>query len=41
MAEPSYLTAEGAEKLKKELEDLKGPKRDELAQRLRFRHFSR
>lgn len=36
MAEPSYLTAEGAEKLKKELEDLKGPKRDELALRLRF-----
>jgi transcription elongation factor GreA len=30
-----YLTAEGAEKLKLELEELKGPKRDEMAKRLR------
>ena len=32
---PQYLTPEGAEKLKKELEELTGPKREELAQRLR------
>jgi transcription elongation factor GreA len=31
-----YLTAEGADKLKKELEQLKGPGREELARRLRF-----
>lgn len=31
----SYLTAEGAVRLKAELEQLKGPGRDELAQRLR------
>ncbi len=35
MPEPTYLTAEGAEKLKQELEELKGPRRDELAKRLR------
>lgn len=35
MNEPFYLTKEGAEKLKKELEELKGPKRKELANRLR------
>ena len=35
MAEPTYLTAEGAAKLKAELEELTGPKREELAARLR------
>jgi transcription elongation factor GreA len=35
MTEPTYLTAEGAERLKKELEDLKGPKRLALSKRLR------
>ncbi len=35
MPEPTYLTAEGAEMLKKELEELKGPRRQELARRLR------
>src|SRR5512140_1125680 len=35
MPEPTYLTAEGAEKLKQELEELKGPRRTELSQRLR------
>ena len=35
MDEPIYLTPEGAEKLRAELEELKGPKRKELAQRLR------
>lgn len=35
MANEIYLTSEGAEKLKVELEELKGPKRDELAKRLR------
>ncbi len=35
MSNPVYLTAEGAEKLKIELEELKGPRRQELAQRLR------
>jgi transcription elongation factor GreA len=35
MNEPTYLTAEGAEKIKIELEELKGPKRDDLARRLR------
>ncbi|MGE5072669.1 MAG: transcription elongation factor GreA [Anaerolineae bacterium] len=35
MPEPTYLTEEGAEKIKKELEELKGPRRDELAKRLR------
>lgn len=32
--EPIYLTAEGAEKLKIELADLKGPQREALARRL-------
>ncbi len=32
---PAYLTASGAEKLKQELEQLKGEGRDELAKRLR------
>lgn len=31
----SYLTAEGAERLRKELEELKGPARDALSKRLR------
>lgn len=35
MPEPIYLTAEGAEKLKVELADLKGPQREALARRLR------
>jgi transcription elongation factor GreA len=35
MGEVSYLTSEGAERLKKEMEYLKGPARDELSQRLR------
>ncbi len=35
MPEPTYLTAEGAAKLKQELEELKGPRRLELAKRLR------
>ena len=35
MTEPTYLTAEGAARLKAELEDLTGPKRTELAARLR------
>jgi transcription elongation factor GreA len=35
MSDPIYLTAEGAEKLKKELTELKGPARDEIARRLR------
>jgi transcription elongation factor GreA len=34
-ATPSYLTAEGAARLKAELENLKGPARLELAERLR------
>ena len=33
--EEVYLTSEGAAKLKAELEELKGPKRDEMAKRLR------
>ena len=36
MNKPSYLTKEGAEKLRQELEQLKGPARDELAKRLRL-----
>lgn len=32
---PTYLTAEGAEKLKAELADLKGPQREALSHRLR------
>ncbi|HZU87086.1 MAG TPA: transcription elongation factor GreA, partial [Anaerolineaceae bacterium] len=35
MPESSYLTAEGADRLRKELEYLKGPAREELAARLR------
>ncbi len=35
MDEGNYLTAEGAARLKEELEHLKGPARDELAKRLR------
>ena len=35
MSETMYLTAEGAEKLKAELADLKGPQRTALAARLR------
>jgi transcription elongation factor GreA len=35
MPEPTYLTKEGIEKLKVELEELKGPKRTEIARRLR------
>ena len=36
MPESSYLTAEGADRLRKELEYLKGPAREDLAARLRF-----
>jgi transcription elongation factor GreA len=35
MNEQPYLTAEGAARLKAELEDLKGPQRNEMARRLR------
>jgi transcription elongation factor GreA len=35
MSDQSYLTVEGAEKIKAELTELKGPRRTELAQRLR------
>ncbi len=35
MPEPTYLTAEGAARLKAELEELKGPAREVMAQRLR------
>jgi transcription elongation factor GreA len=35
MTQPNYLTPEGEEKLKAELEELKGPRREELSQRLR------
>jgi len=35
MTEPTYLTAEGAARLKAELKELTGPKRNELAARLR------
>ena len=35
MSEVHYLTAEGAERLKNELEYLKGSARDQLSQRLR------
>ncbi len=35
MNEKMYLTAEGADRLKKELEQLKGPERNEMAKRLR------
>jgi transcription elongation factor GreA len=33
--QPTYLTPEGAERLRAELRELTGPKREELAQRLR------
>lgn len=33
--EPSYLTADGAKRLQSELEELKGPAREQLALRLR------
>ncbi len=36
MSDTTYLTAEGAEKLKEELANLKGPKREEIAARLRL-----
>src|SRR6185503_16965543 len=35
MSQTMYLTPEGAAKLKAELTELKGPRREELAQRLR------
>ncbi len=35
MPDPIYLTAEGEVKLRAELEDLKGPQRDQIALRLR------
>jgi transcription elongation factor GreA len=35
MTEPTYLTTEGAARLRAELEELTGPKREELAARLR------
>ena len=35
MPKPSYLTVDGEAKLKAELEELKGPRREELAKRLR------
>lgn len=35
MNDQTYLTAEGAEKLRAELAELKGPRRTEMAQRLR------
>ncbi len=35
MSEPTYLTAEGEAKLRVELEELKGPKREEISKRLR------
>lgn len=36
MPKPVYLTQEGADKLRAELEELKGPKREDLARRLRI-----
>jgi transcription elongation factor GreA len=35
MSEEYYLTSEGAEKLRIELEELKGPKREDLSRRLK------
>lgn len=35
MNDPIYLTAQGAQRLKKELSELKGPAREEIARRLR------
>lgn len=34
-SQPSYLTPEGESKLREELENLKGPRREELSKRLR------
>lgn len=36
MPKPVYLTKEGADKLRAELEELKGPRREDLARRLRI-----
>ncbi len=36
MNKPTYLTQEGETKLRKELEELTGPRREELAKRLRI-----
>lgn len=36
MTDEQYLTVEGLEKLRHELDELKGPGRDEIAQRLQF-----
>jgi transcription elongation factor GreA len=36
MSEQPYLTSEGAERLRLELADLKGPQREALSKRLRF-----
>ncbi len=35
MSEPSYLTLEGLKRLQAELDDLRGPAREQLAERLR------
>jgi transcription elongation factor GreA len=35
MAEPAYLTVEGESRLRTELAELKGPRREEIAKRLR------
>ncbi len=35
MTDPTYITADGAARLKKELADLKGPQRQAIAKRLR------
>jgi transcription elongation factor GreA len=35
MAQPNYLTPEGESRLKIELDELKGPKREEISKRLR------
>lgn len=35
MGEEHYLTAEGAQRMRRELEELKGPRREELARKLR------
>ncbi len=36
MSKPAYLTPEGAQKLRTELEELKGPRREDIAIRLRI-----
>ncbi len=36
MSKPAYLTPEGAQKLRAELEELKGPRREDIATRLRI-----